>query len=231
MNTTTQIGQARARVQAEQEAINAKQDAFEAFIRRIREIPTDHAAASSIGVTTVTGARRHSTSATGSGCQKVLTAFAETVHPHSIEDVDTDEPLLETVRSEFTESIAVALAPTTEASFTSELEGILVAEVESRQAATTALSRALGREIKHSIARLRSLMRSPVGSVDPRNHRCPRLNLTHSSSVTRRSTDIGLAVRTLSNADRSFSTRRRATASKQGSATGNLYRIYTTNSR
>lgn len=147
MDINTHIGSARACVHAEQEAIDAKQDAFEAFMQRIREIPTDHAPASSTGVATVAGARRRSTSMTDSGCQKVLTAFAETVRPHSIDDVDADEPLLETVRSEFTESIAVALAPTTEASFTPELEEILLAEVETRQAAATAFNRALDREI------------------------------------------------------------------------------------
>ncbi|OYR50821.1 hypothetical protein [Halorubrum sp. Ea8] len=53
-------------------------------------------------------------------CREVRRAFHETARPHSLADVDDAdaESLLETVRSEFTESVAVALAPTTDASST-----------------------------------------------------------------------------------------------------------------
>ncbi len=146
MTVDTYIGQAQTRVRAEQEAVNAKRDAFEAFIERIEELPTDQAAVSSTGVTAVAGARQRSTRTTDSGCRAVLTAFAETIRPHSVEDVDTDESLLETVRAEFTESIAVALAPTTRASITPEIEEMIVSEAAARRAEATAFSRALDRE-------------------------------------------------------------------------------------
>ena len=104
MTVDTYVGQARTRVRAEQEAVDAKRDAFEAFVRRVREIPTDQTHASPVGVTTAAGTQQRSIRTTDSGCRDVLTAFAETIRPHSVEDFDTDEPLLETVLSEFTES-------------------------------------------------------------------------------------------------------------------------------
>ena len=150
MAADTYVGQARTRVQAERKAVDAKCDAFEAFVRRVREIPTDQTPASPVGVTTAAGAQQRSISkgTTDSGCREVLTAFAETIRPHSVEDFETDEPLPETVRSEFTGSIAVALAPTTEASLTPELEEMIVAEAETRRDEVTAFNRALDREMK-----------------------------------------------------------------------------------
>ena len=147
MAVDTHIKEARARVRAEREAVDAKRDAFEAFVQRVEEAPIDRTAASSVGVTTVAGTQQRSTRTTDSGCGAVLTAFAETIRPHCVEDVDTGESLLETVRAEFTESIAVALAPTTGASFTSELKRTVVAEAETRRAEATAFDRALDREM------------------------------------------------------------------------------------
>jgi hypothetical protein len=147
MTVDTYIGAARARVRAEQEAIDAKRDAFETFIKRVEEISIEQPTASSIGMTTTVGTQQRSTQTTDSGCRKVLTAFADTIRPHSIEDIDTDEPLLETIRTEFTDSIAVALAPATEASFTPELKQALVAETEARRTEATVFNQALDREM------------------------------------------------------------------------------------
>ena len=147
MTPDTYIEPARARVRAEQDAVDAKCDAFEAFIERVKEISMDRPAAPSVGASTVAGIQQHSTRTTDSGCREVLTAFADTVRTHSVENANTDEPLLETVRAEFTESIAVALAPTTEASFTPELKETIIAETETRRAEATAFNRALDREM------------------------------------------------------------------------------------
>lgn len=75
--------------------------------------------------------------------------FAETIRPHSVADLDDPESLLETIREEFTDAVAVALAPTTEASFTPELKQMVLAEAQSRRAEATALQNALERENTH----------------------------------------------------------------------------------
>jgi flagellar biosynthesis/type III secretory pathway protein FliH len=148
MTVDTYVGQARTRVRAEQGAIDAKRDAFETFVQRVREIPTHQNSAPPVGVTTVAGTQHRSNQTTDGGCRKVLAAFAETIRSHSVEDFDTDEPLLETVRAEFTESIAVTLAPTTEAPLTPELKEMIVTEAETRRAEAIAFDRALDRETK-----------------------------------------------------------------------------------
>lgn len=148
MPVTTHIDRARTRVQAEQEAVEAKIGAFETFIDRVADLSTDPIQ-SSPGITATAGTQLHLDSSTDDPCRTVRTAFAETIRPHSVADVDGSESLLETIREEFTDTIAVALAPTTEASFTTELEQMVVAEARTRRAEATALQEALGREEAH----------------------------------------------------------------------------------
>jgi len=102
------------------------------------------------GLTTAGGATHISADASSAdGCRTVRTAFAETIRPHSVADIDESESLLETIREEFTDAIAVALAPTSETSFTPELKQMLLAEARSRRSEATALQKALEREETH----------------------------------------------------------------------------------
>ena len=150
MAVDTYIGQARTRIRAEQEAIAEKLDAYDAFIRRVLEVRPDQHPSSTAGITAAGGTTHLSVDASGSDrCRTVRTAFAETVRPHSLADIDDTEPLLETIREEFTDAIAVALAPTTETSFTPELKRMILAEARSRRSEATALRKALGRENAH----------------------------------------------------------------------------------
>jgi hypothetical protein len=145
MPVPTHVDQARTRVRAEQDVVAEKIDAFDSFIRRIADL-SPVSTPSSVGVTATAGARRHVDSATDDHCRTVRTIFAETIRPHSTVDVDGSESLLETMREEFTDTIAVALAPTTEASFTPELKQMVISKTHARRAETTALHEALGRE-------------------------------------------------------------------------------------
>lgn len=147
MSVETYVDRARTRVEAEQEAVSAKRDAFGAFARQVREIAPESSPASSTGATTA-GIHHHATATTDRGCREVRKAFAETVQPHSVDDVDGEESLLETIRAEFTEPLAMALAPTTEASFTTEIKAMVVSEATTRRAETAALERALEREAR-----------------------------------------------------------------------------------
>jgi hypothetical protein len=79
-------------------------------------------------------------------CRAVRTAFAETIQPHSTVDVDESEPVLATIEAEFTDSIAIALAPTTDKSFTDDLKQAITAEADARRTETAVMRRALDRE-------------------------------------------------------------------------------------
>jgi hypothetical protein len=150
MAVDTDIEQARTRAQAEQEAITEMQDAYETFIRRVQKQQPEQTPSSAAGLTTAGGVTHLSTDGSSTdGCRSVRRAFAETIRPHSVADIDQTESLLETIREEFTDAIAVALAPTTEASFTPNLKQMVLAEAQSRRAEATALHKALEREEAH----------------------------------------------------------------------------------
>jgi hypothetical protein len=153
MPVETRVDRARTRVRTERGAIDAKLDAIDAkldaideFVDRVEELSTDCARSSAGGPVATGSGLVRADPATGSRCRTVRTAFAETIRPHSVAGVDGTEPVLETVREEFTDALAVALAPTTGASFTPELERTVVATAESRRSEATAVRRALGRE-------------------------------------------------------------------------------------
>jgi len=150
MAVDTYIEQARTRVRSEQEVIDEKLDAYEAFIRRVRELQAEQTTSSTAGLTTAGGAIHLSADASSAnGCRTVRTAFVETIRPHSVADIDGTESLLETIREEFTDAIAVALTSTTEASFTPELKQMVLAEAQSRESEAAALREALEREETH----------------------------------------------------------------------------------
>jgi capsid protein len=150
MAVDTDIDRARTRVRAEQEAVDEKLDAYETFIRRVRGLQTDPAPSSGAGITTAGGATHLSTDVSSTDRRRtVRRAFAETIRPHSVADVDETESLLETIREEFTDTIAVVLAPTTDASLTPELKRLVLTEARSRRTEAAALQKALEREEAH----------------------------------------------------------------------------------
>jgi hypothetical protein len=150
MAVDTYIEQARTRARSEQEAVAEMQDAYETFINRVQQLQPEQTPSSMAGLTTAGGVTHRSADASSAdGCRPVRRAFAETIRPHSVADLDETESLLETIREEFTDAIAVALAPTTEASFTPDLKRIVLAEAQSRRAEATALRNALEREEAH----------------------------------------------------------------------------------
>jgi len=144
----THIDQARTRVGVEREAVSAKLDAFDAFIDRVEDLSTEASRPSAPGNTATAGTLVR-TESTADRCRAVRTAFAETVRPHSVADVDESESLLETIQNELSDAVAVALAPTTDASFSPELKRAIVSEAATRRAETAALRRALNREATH----------------------------------------------------------------------------------
>jgi len=149
MPVPTHVDQARTRVRAEREAIEAKHAAFETFRDRVRELPTAPAQSAASGMTATASLQPHAETSASDRCRAVRTAFAETIRPHSIGDAEGSEPLLETIRAEFTDAIAVALAPTSETAFSEKLKRLLVSQADARLAETEALCRAFAREETH----------------------------------------------------------------------------------
>jgi hypothetical protein len=145
MPIETHIHQARKRVTAEREAADAEVDAYDAFIDRVRDVPTAPTPSAPSGATATAGALSRGGSSTDDRCRAVRNAFAETVRPHSV-DEDGADSLLETIRHELTASIAVALAPTTEPSFSPELKRVVVSVATTRRTESRVLCRALARE-------------------------------------------------------------------------------------
>jgi hypothetical protein len=146
---STHIDDAQERVDAEQDALDAKMDAVETFIDRVGEISPDSAATAQAtttqGLATAT-ATRVQTGTTTEGCTLVREAFAETIRPHSVADIDDSEPLLATVKAELTDSIAVALAANSNTPLSPGLKRAIVSEAESRRTEIEVMCRTLDSE-------------------------------------------------------------------------------------
>ncbi|OYR44047.1 hypothetical protein [Halorubrum sp. Eb13] len=150
MAVDTYIQQARTRARSEREPIDEMLDAYDTFIRRVQKLQPEQTPSSVASLSTAGGVTHLSADASSTdGCRPVRTVFTETIRPHSVADIDETESLLKTIREEFTDAIAVALAPTTEASFTPDLKRMVLAEAQSRRAEATALQKALEREEAH----------------------------------------------------------------------------------
>jgi hypothetical protein len=148
MSAQTHIDRARTRVRAERETVDAKLDAIDAFIDQIGDLSTAPPPSTTETITAGGGPVR-AESNPEDRCRTVRTVFAETIRPHSVADVDEPESLLETIRGELSEGIAVALAPTTDTRFTAELERAILSEAATLRAETDVLRRALVREDDH----------------------------------------------------------------------------------
>jgi len=149
MPSDTHLDAARELARAEQESVSGKLDAYDQFVSQIQDLPLESSHPGQRAPALSAGGAQSSGSAasTKTGCASVRAAFRDTIRPYSVEDLDDDEPLLETIRSELSDSIAVALAPTTDAGFTSSLRDAIVAAVESRRIEAHAMQAGLDAEL------------------------------------------------------------------------------------
>jgi hypothetical protein len=148
MIVRTYIDEARTRVDTERDAFVAKLAAFDTFVTRVSDLSTESTPATPPSVTATAGTRARDDASADERCRGVRKAFDETIRPHSIADVEGSEPLLETIRKEFTDSIAIALAPATAPSFSPELRRTIVAEADARRAELEVACRALEKEAR-----------------------------------------------------------------------------------
>ena len=146
MSSHTRIHDALTRVQTEQDSVDAKRDAIDRFINRVEDCSPVPNPATATGATAAVGPVSQRSQGTTDQCGVVRQAFVETIQPHSLDDVDHQESLHEPILTELSESIAVALAPTTKATFSPELKQVVLTKSHVRRAAAENLRRALGRE-------------------------------------------------------------------------------------
>ncbi|UHH25242.1 DUF7260 family protein [Halobacterium noricense] len=148
MRAETYVKRAREQVHAERDATREKLAAVEAFTERVRALSPETATAAPTTGAHTTGEtlQRSASGRTESRCRRVRAAFADTVRPHSVADIDGDESLLETIQEELSEPIAVALASTTDATFTADLRAAIVSTSRDRCDELRAAGRVLDRE-------------------------------------------------------------------------------------
>ncbi len=218
---TTRIDDAVARARCELESVETKRDAIDRFRSRVADLPPEPAPSSPRRVTATAGVEARSARSTDDRCQAVRRAFAETVRPHCGGDGDEPSSLHATIRAEFSEPLAAALAPTTDTSFSPRLKRAILSEAGTRRIETDVLARARSNAKQHgSRTPEPSSTRSRRGSPRRTRRRCPRSTSTTFGPATRRSRPTVSDVRASSGSVRRSSGAPRAAAVKSGSATG-----------
>lgn len=154
MNLQTHIDQALDRVQSEQTHVAEKEAAFEEFERNVREIPAvspssqrETTQPATGGLLTVSAsAPTTTTQTTEDRYHEVREAFAETVRPYSIDNLDEPESLLATIGEELGEDLAVALAPETGGQFTATTKQAVLSAIAERRQELSVMEQALDAE-------------------------------------------------------------------------------------
>ncbi|MFD1635017.1 DUF7260 family protein [Haloplanus ruber] len=140
MTVETHVPAASARVAAEREAVAAKLTAYDSFVERLRDVSTDGVGGDAPGPVGTTLA----TTQQGGGCAAVREAFAATVR--SVDGIDEDESVFETLAAELGEEVAVALAPTTGPALTPQFHEQVTEAATERQWQLRTMATALERE-------------------------------------------------------------------------------------
>ncbi|RNJ26020.1 DUF7260 family protein [Halosegnis longus] len=147
MAVETHIDDAIERASDERAVIADKRDAIAQFTERVAELSPASEATATPAIAT-TGGLAEGSDAGDSRCRTVRQAFAETVYPHALDEIEGTESVHAAIGNELSEELAVALAPATDAAFSATLKQALVSEAESRRTETAVLVRALEREVE-----------------------------------------------------------------------------------
>ncbi len=145
----THLAEALQLVTTEQEKINDKLKAFDRFAVEVSRISVRPEIGSTVTTTMHNGNQQPLSVATQSipdndpRIQKVRSLFAKIVRPHSLEDIEQPEPLLVTIREEFSEEIALRLAPSTSQQFTKNLKSAILSSADQCQSDLKAMDKGL----------------------------------------------------------------------------------------
>ena len=141
MTVETHLHRARERAESERASVAAKRDALDSFAARLRECspsgPTPEQLAQPVGGGVSTSAGGHAPD----GREQVRSAFAETVGEHTDGDA-----VLSGIQTELGKEAALALAPTTSATFTPQLQSQLLSQTTARKRELGAMLGALDAE-------------------------------------------------------------------------------------
>jgi hypothetical protein len=145
------VSAAIERVAAEREHVADELRAYDRFDASVRDIEPATAAAAGGRPATDGGAVTRARTAVredsmAGPADRVREAFAETVRPYSVADVDDGEPLVETLAAELGDGIAATLSPTTPGRLTPEVKDAIRSAVDRRRAELRATENALETE-------------------------------------------------------------------------------------
>jgi hypothetical protein len=157
---------ARRRATKEERELRAERTAYDRFRQTVADLDVDAPTTASGGtaaggLATVTS-MLPSVGGSSATCEDVRGAFAETVRPHSVADVQADESLLATIRAELGDDLAVALAAGTDVTFDAALRSSILETVDDRLVEIDAVLDALEREV----ASLEAVADHVIGTVD-----------------------------------------------------------------
>ena len=139
MTVETNLHRARERVEAERAAVTAKREALREFSARVRQQSPTGSRAESNGH--AGGVATRAVTQGGDTLEVLRTAFDETVAGHTARD-----SVLPAIQQELGEEAALALAPTTNAAFTPQLQQELCSRTTARERELTATLSALDGE-------------------------------------------------------------------------------------
>jgi len=137
----TRIPPALERARSERSVVDAKLNAYDAFVDRVRDVTTEAAsggASTPAGTTLATGTNR-------GGCASVRDAFDATVR--DVPGVGDGESVFETMAAELGDELAVALAPTTGSALTPEFREQVASAATDRRWQLRTMASALDREV------------------------------------------------------------------------------------
>ncbi|WP_267164000.1 DUF7260 family protein [Halovenus salina] len=144
---TTPVQRALGRVEDEREHVRKLRDGFDGFEREVRQLspvsPRSHRQSGGVAAGGAVTAQSLAGRASRDHCGRIRELFAD--HVQALVRVG-DESLLETVRGELGDRVALALAPTTDTSFTEPIKSQLLSATAQRQTKLDAMERALGAE-------------------------------------------------------------------------------------
>ncbi|ELZ80106.1 hypothetical protein C455_07065 [Haloferax larsenii JCM 13917] len=160
MNCSQTIYEALDRVADEESHVTNKSAAVDEFCVRVRGLSpqsgqtvgaahASEAGGSEHATAAATGTMVHQAAQSGTGpdlCQQVCRTFAETIRPHSVADVDSEESLLTTIQAELGEEIAVALSPSSGTTDSPALQAAVLTAATTRLDELQTMEKALRAE-------------------------------------------------------------------------------------
>lgn len=150
MPIETHIDSAVTRVERERTHIEEERRAYERFRSGVASLSPQPTTTATSGLSadggylSDPGWAQHDTATTDA--DRIRELFTETVRPYSVDDLDVEESLLETIRAELGDSIAFVLAPGTDADVTAQVQNAICSKTQQRQHELDAMSSGLNQE-------------------------------------------------------------------------------------